>query len=140
MNIVHIAGHLGNDPETRITKTGKKVTTLRVAARVRKGGNNDVTIWWQVSCWGDQFDSMIKFLNKGSAILVIGELDKPEIYTDREGKQQVSMNIRALNLMFSPFGKPAEKTAAVDNNIGESFAAFSTGAQKEVVAEDEIPF
>ncbi len=105
MNFVFIAGHLGADPESRFTSSGKKVTTLRVAARARKGGQ-DVTIWWRVSLWGEQFDKMMPFFKKGSSVMVYGELQKPEIFNDREGKPQVSMDITATSIHFSPFGKP----------------------------------
>ena len=37
MNHTMIAGHLGADPEVRFTSSGQKVTTLRVAARCRRG-------------------------------------------------------------------------------------------------------
>ena len=105
MNFIHIAGHLGADPETRFTSSGKKVTTLRVATRTRKGQNDD-TIWWRVTIWGEQFDKMIPYLKKGSPIIVFGEVHKPEIFNDREGKPQISMEITAYQIQFSPFGKP----------------------------------
>ncbi len=105
MNFIHIAGHLGKDPETRFTQTGTKVTTLTVATNSRKGGQ-DVTIWWKVTIWGDQFEKMLPHMKKGSAVLVFGEMQKPEIFTDREGKPQVSLDIRAVQIQFSPFGKP----------------------------------
>ena len=65
MNFINIAGNLGADPEVRFTSSGKKVTTLRVATKTRKGGN-DETIWYRVTVWGEQFDKMISFLKKGS--------------------------------------------------------------------------
>lgn len=105
MNFINIAGHLGADPEVRYTSSGKKVTTLRVATRARKSGN-DETIWWRVTVWGEQFDKMISYLKKGSPVVVFGELQKPDIFNDREGKPQVSMEITASHLQFSPFGKP----------------------------------
>lgn len=105
MNLIHIAGHLGADPETRFTQSGKKVTTLRVATRTRKAGNDD-TIWWRVTIWGEQFDKMVSHLKKGSAIMVWGEVHKPEIFNDREGKPQVALEITAVHVQFSPFGKP----------------------------------
>ena len=105
MNFINIAGHLGADPEVRFTSSGKKVTTLRVATRTRKGQNDD-TIWWRVTVWGEQFDKMISFLKKGSPVVAFGELHKPEIFNDREGKPQISMEITASLLQFSPFGKP----------------------------------
>lgn len=147
MNFVFIAGHLGADPEVRFTTSGQKVTTLRVAARVRRGGN-DETIWWKVTCWGDQFDRMISFFKKGSSIMVVGDLNKPEIYTNKEGQPQISMSLTAVNLMFSPFGKPNEKEQDKLNNEegkAEAFASFASGQHSkgqgsEEEVEDEIPF
>jgi single-strand DNA-binding protein len=105
MNHTMIAGHLGADPEVRFTSSGQKVTTLRVAARARRSGK-DETIWWRVTIWGEQFDKMIPYFKKGSSIIVMGELNKPEIFTDRDGKPQVSMSLTAYNISFSPFGRP----------------------------------
>jgi len=105
VNFINIAGHLGADPEVRFTSSGKKVTTLRVATRTRKGQNDD-TIWWRVTIWGEQFDKMIPYFKKGSSIVVFGEIQKPEIFNDREGKPQISMEITAVHIQFSPFGKP----------------------------------
>jgi len=156
MNQITIAGHLGADPEVRFTSSGQKVTTLRVAARVRRGAKDD-TIWWKVTVWGEQFDKMIAYLKKGSAIIVVGELNKPEIFTDREGRPQVSMSITALNLLFSPFGKPEHSSSSSSSQEG---AAAAPSANSEMVlagatheqavhgqgkvdtsfTEDEIPF
>lgn len=105
MNFIHIAGHLGADPETRFTQAGKKVTTLRVATNSRKGGQ-DVTVWWRVTIWDEQFKNLIPHLKKGSAVMVFGEVQKPDIFNDREGKPQISLDITATHIQFSPFGKP----------------------------------
>ncbi|HSX38351.1 MAG TPA: single-stranded DNA-binding protein [Chlamydiales bacterium] len=153
MNFIHIAGHLGADPEVRFTSNGKKVTTLRVACRTRKGKNDD-TIWWRVTIWGEQYDKMIPYLKKGSAIMVGGEFHKPEIFTDREGKSQVSLEITAYYIQFSPFGKPGGGTTA-GTSQEEGFSAgvahqFSESAQdpymqgiasmKGSTIDDEVPF
>jgi single-strand DNA-binding protein len=144
MNQLTIAGHLGADPEVRFTSTGQKVTTLRVAARARKG-SKDETIWWKVTVWGEQFDKMISYFKKGSPILVMGELSKPEIFTDREGKPQVSMNITAQNLMFSPFGRPDSSSSegSHDHEMASSpREVLSQGQGKADLSfsDDEIPF
>lgn len=109
MNYIMIAGHLGADPEVRFTSSGKKVTTLRVATNARRG-NTEETIWWRVTIWGEQFDKMIPYFKKGSAVVVFGEMQKPEIFTDRDGKPQISMNLTASHIQFSPFGKPGERS------------------------------
>jgi single-strand DNA-binding protein len=165
VNFTHLAGHLGADPEVRFTSTGKKVTTLRVAARTRKGQTED-TIWWRVTIWGEQYDKMIPYLKKGSAIVVAGELHKPEIFNDREGKPQVSMEITAAYVQFSPFGKPgsasqtdgqpsqqqqqgAPPAASLPNSpfgafqegSSSSYAPGNTaGALKGSTFDDEVPF
>lgn len=104
MNIIQIAGHLGADPEVRFTPSGQKVTTFRIAANSRRGGKDETT-WYRVTVWGDRFDKMMQYLKKGSAVIVIGTLHKPEIYTDKEGRPQVSLEITAEIIQFSPFGK-----------------------------------
>lgn len=105
MIIIEIAGHLGADPETRFTPSGQKVTNLRVATNIRKNGK-DETVWWRVTMWGDRFDKLLPHLKKGSAVIIIGEMtNKPEIYTDREGKSQISLEMTAEIIRFSPFGR-----------------------------------
>ncbi len=160
MNYLTIAGHLGADPEVRFTSSGKKVTTLRVATRTRRA-NADDTIWYRVSVWGDQFDKMMPYLKKGSAIVVFGELQKPEIFTDRDGKPQISLNISASQIQFSPFGKPdrpgqeGQESAAApaapspygmprDNNANPYVSSgIQSGKAPSMTGEtidDEVPF
>ena len=164
MNFLHVAGHLGADPEVRFTASGQKVTVLRIAARLRRKGEDD-TIWWRATIWGEQFDKMISYLKKGSSIIVIGEIEKPHIYNDKAGNPQVSMSMTASNLMFSPFGKSEQKSegqyrapaqtqaqAPVNNSMESAFdtannnSGFSqaTGGSDELKdifpSDEEIPF
>lgn len=152
MNIIHIAGRLGADPEVRFTSSGQKVTTLRVAAKVRRGKKEE-TNWWKVTVWGESFDHMISYLKKGSAIIVIGDMNKPEIFTDREGKPQISLSLTAVDLLFSPFGggKGASgegETSSSSNNTSAAseLASMVTGSgsgEEKAFSEmsgDEVPF
>jgi single-strand DNA-binding protein len=155
MNQTTIAGHLGADPEVRFTSSGQKVTTLRVAARARRGGK-DETIWWKVTIWGEQFDKIIPYFKKGSPIIVVGDLNKPEIFTDREGRPQISMSLTAFNIMFSPFGRPDQGTSGGDHadtgtHSSPSHEMAHAGAQEQAssqgqgkldsgFSDDEIPF
>ena len=153
MNHTTVAGHLGADPEVRFTSGGQKVTTLRVAAKARK----DETIWWKITLWGEQFDKLVSFLKKGSSVVVVGELMKPEVYTDREGKPQVSMNLVAFNVSFSPFGKgksgdgagqngQANQNSYSNENAGGAHGGFEAPAFENSFGggasggDDEIPF
>lgn len=151
MNIVHIAGFLGSDP---IKTKDSKGTIFRVGSKVRKNKMDD-TIWWSVTVWGDQFDGMISYLRKGSAVIIVGNLRKPEIFIDRMGNPQVSMSLTATNIMFSPFGrseKPQETAVkeekselyeekAEPSNDDEEYAGFSQGkAEIPDISDSEVPF
>lgn len=151
MNHVIIAGHLGADPEVRFTSSGEKVTTLRVAARSRRSGKEETTIWWKVTVWREQFDKMMPYFKKGSPIFVMGELNKPEIFTDRAGNPQISMSLTAYNISFSPFGRP-DSAGGSDHKAAApeaSHAAHSESHPESVAqgqgkgvsfSDEEVPF
>lgn len=143
MNHIFIAGHLGSDPEVRFTSSGQKVTTLRVACNARRSGK-DETVWWKVTAWGEQFDKMMPFFKKGSPIMVMGELLKPELFNDKEGKPQISLNITASQLMFSPFGRSDGKQEEKKHEagFGNHFNPMSMiqSSKEQDVQEEEIPF
>ena len=155
MNLVHIAGNLGADVEERFTSGGKKVITLRVATKVRSG-KEDVTVWWRVSIWGDKFDKMLPYLKKGSGVIVVGDMGKPETYVDKEGKTQIALSMTAEIIKFSPFGKPKSEgggessgykapsgrsNSAETPSMNEEMALFGAGSERESgFASDDLPF
>lgn len=142
MSYITIMGHLGTDPETRMTSTGQKVTTLRVATNVRKGGK-DETVWYRVTIWGDRFDKMMTYFKKGSAVIAVGELGKPEIYTDKEGRQQISLEVTADSLRFSPFGKGDKQGEKQEGGYTpKAFAGASTSSNTYAAPDidDGLPF
>lgn len=122
MFIVHIAGNLGRDPETRFTANGQKVTTFTVAVNQRKG-KEDVTVWVRVTIWGDRFDKMVSFLKKGSGVIVTGRMNPPTTYVDKEGRTQVSVEVTAEMVEFNPFGKSdrsAEGQQGIQHNQNQN--------------------
>jgi len=127
MNIVQIAGRLGRDPESRFTPSGQKVTTFTVATNVRKGGKEE-TVWWRVTIWGERFDKLMSYLKKGSAVIVIGEMNKPEIWTDKEGRPQISLDLTAEIVRFSPFGNPERSQ---DQATGQGTQGQTTYGQSQ---------
>jgi single-strand DNA-binding protein len=149
MNFIHVAGHLGADPEVRFTSSNKKVTTLRVAVKTRRGKTQaDNTIWFRVTLWGEQWDKMISYLKKGSPVMAFGELHKPEIFNDRDGKPAISLEITATHLEFSPFGKPGgseEQSPAHHQPAAMSAAPMAPNPYMNAKPEgqtfdDEVPF
>lgn len=153
MNIIQIAGNVGSDPVTRFTPSGQKVTTFTVATNLRKG-ENTVTVWYRVTIWGDRFEKMLTYFKKGSSIIVVGELQKPEIWTDKEGRPQITLEIYAEMLRFSPFGsgnksqeRPQEQSnrqGYPEGGFGEQTFQGGGGYQQQKhepqQEEEELPF
>lgn len=109
MNLIEVIGFVGNDPEERVTPSGKKVVSFRIADNI-KSGDKEETLWWRVTCWGDQFDRILAYIKKGSLIIVHGEFRrKPETYQDREGQTQVSLEITATQIRFAPSSAKADR-------------------------------
>ena len=132
MIITEIAGFLGADAEERFTSTGKRVVSLRVATKVRHN-SQDETVWWKASIWGERYDKMLPYLKKGAAVIVVGEMGKPEIYTARDGSQQVSLSMTAEMVKFSPFGKPQSEAPRSAPTSSENFHNHQ-GSSEELVA------
>lgn len=128
MIFIQIAGHLGQDPETRYTPNGQKVTTMRVATTIKRGGK-EKTVWWKITMWGDRFDRKLTYLKKGSAVIVWGEMGMPDIYQDREGNPQTSFEIIAEHVGFSPFGGGKGERPAGDEEGSEAPAAYASNHQ-----------
>lgn len=104
MNILHLCGFLGADPEERYTPNGQKLWELRLATRSYKNGQ-DETIWWRVTVWGDQWDNMLRHFKKGKPIYLIAEMNKLGTYTDKGGQTQVSYEATARSIHFLPMGE-----------------------------------
>lgn len=104
MNIIEIFGHLGADVETRSTPDGTKVSTLRMATNIRKG-DKETTVWYQITLWGNQWDRLMPHLTKGKGLIIVGELQPPRTYVDKNGMTQVALDVRGEFIRFSPFGR-----------------------------------
>lgn len=132
MNLIEIMGIVGTDPEERTTPSGSKVVSFRIADNIRRGAQGEETIWWRVTVWGDQFDRMMPYIKKGSALIVHGEIrKKPDVYQDREGQTQVSMEVTATQLRFSPFGRSQQQEGSSGQTSATSYGQAAGYATQE---------
>ena len=68
-----VRGVLGRDPDIRATPSGAKVANFSLAVE-RGFGDKAVTDWRSIVAWGSLADFVEKYLKKGKAIYVSGEL------------------------------------------------------------------
>ena len=91
---ITLLGRAGQDTDMRYTPSGKAVASFSLA--VDKGfGDQKKTIWFRVSLWEKQAESAAKLVTKGMVVLVVGELEEPRTYTDKNGDTRVSLEVTA---------------------------------------------
>ena len=108
MNKAIIQGNLGADPETKTFDNGDMVCKLRIATSRKwkdktTGELNEKTTWHQVDVFGKQAESCAKYLSKGRAVLVEGEIDNRKVGEGDDARYYSS--IRADRVHFLGGGK-----------------------------------
>jgi single-strand DNA-binding protein len=137
-------GNLGNDPELRYTPSGQAVTNLSVATNRKWTGNDgqthEETVWFRVSVWGKQAETVNQYLSKGSKVLVEGRLTPdrenggPRVYQAQDGKWRASYEMMADIVRFL-----SSRGEGGSNNFGGAGESSPMVADPGIM-EDEIPF
>ena len=118
LNRVQVIGRLGQDPESRYTPSGKRVTRFSVAANRRwtspDGEVNAATDWFNVECWNGLAEVVDTYLRKGRKVYVEGRLQVERYEKDGQNCQYVK--IVASNVIFldSPAGSDDIKEAELE--------------------------
>ena len=109
-------GNLGNDPEMRYTGSGTAVTHFDLAVNKEwtdsAGERQSRTVWMRVTVWRSLAENCAKYLSKGKRVLVVGELEDPSAYLDKEGNARASNEVTATRVTFlSPLNSGQEEGA-----------------------------
>jgi len=81
-NLLEIIGHLGRDPETRNTSSGKSVTSFSVAVsnnyKDQRTGEwvDKPSTWFKCTIWGDLGEEISNRYFKGDCIRVWGAVGR----------------------------------------------------------------
>jgi single-strand DNA-binding protein len=99
-----IVGNLGRDPEMRYTPSGVPVTDFSVAVSRRwtgqDGQQQEKTVWFRVTAWRRQAELASQYLSKGRQVMVIGEVEEPDVWQDREGNYRSNLQVTARTIQF----------------------------------------
>jgi single-strand DNA-binding protein len=103
LNVVHLIGNLGQDPELRNTESGLAVTNLSIATnevyKDAEGERQQRTEWHRIVVFGKQAESCAKFLSKGRRVQVEGRL-RTRRWTDSNGLAREATEIVASKVQF----------------------------------------
>jgi len=143
---ITLIGNLGRDPEMRYTPSGTPVTSFNVAVNRswtgQDGQRQDKTTWFRISAWQRLAETCNQFLTKGQRVLVVGEVEEPSTWTDREGNTRASLEVRARTVRFLNTRAEGEALAAASGQSGGQGGGWGGGgaAGPEPGGEDDIPF
>ena len=140
---ITLVGNLGNDPEMRYTASGVPVTNFNVATSRawtnQEGQRQEKTIWFRVTAWQKQAELASQYLSKGRQVMVVGEMEEPDVWTDREGNQRSSLQVRAFSIKFLGSRADAEAGGFAASQ-GAPAAAGSASGSTPVTNDEDIPF
>lgn len=134
---ITLIGNLGRDPEMRYTPTGVPVTSFTMAVSRnwvgQDGQRQEKTTWFRVTAWRKLAETASQYLTKGSKVLVVGELEDPNAYIDREGQARASLEVTAQTIRFlSTRGEAGSApVGAGGSGVADSGPAMS---------DEDIPF
>ena len=137
---ITLVGNLGGDPEMRQTPSGVPVTNFSVATSRswtgEDGQRQEKTVWFRIAAWERLAETCSQYLAKGRRVLVVGELEEPNVWTDDSGNARASLQVRARSVQFL-------SARAEGNATSEGQAAYGNGQHApspESNGGEDIPF
>jgi single-strand DNA-binding protein len=100
-NLAHVQliGHIGKVSDIIYLPSGNAV--LKFSMAVNTGyDKNKRTTWYNVTMFGKRAESVSKFLAKGNAVMTIGEISMSEWTSEKTGKNGVSLEVIASDIVL----------------------------------------
>ncbi len=106
------------------------------------GQRQEKTVWFRVAAWRGLAETCNQYLTKGQRVLVVGEVEEPNTWTDQEGNTRASLEVTARTVRFLNTRAESEALAGGWGQAGGQGAAVGSGADGGAMAggEEDIPF
>lgn len=149
-NKVILVGRLVADPELKQTQSGVAFTNIIIAVdRKYNKGEEKQADFPTIVAWRNTAEFICKYFQKGSAILIEGEL-QTRSWADQNGNKRFATEVVASDAQFCEAKKNSETNNATQNQnavqgeFGAS-AAYNTGIYpdpnfEELRSDDDLPF
>ncbi len=120
LNRVLIVGNLTRDPELRYTSTGVPVANFKIASNKKykdeAGCSKEDVCFIGIVAWQKLAESCNKYLKKGSAVMVEGEL-RSRFKENDDGTKRNLIEIRAFQIQF--LDKKSETVPVGENLLAD---------------------
>lgn len=131
LNRCQLAGHLGQDPELKMTSKGSAMLSMRVAVTEKwkdgAGQPQERTEWFSVVVWGKKAEWLAKDLSRGAGVFVEGRLQTRSWETD--GTKRYTTEVVADKVMVIA-GRPRGERQREPQQSGEGSGG----------GDDDLPF
>ena len=118
-NTVTVVGNITRDPELRFPPGGAPVASFGLAWNRRDQNGEDVTSFFDVTCWRDLAENVAESLSKGARVVVYGRLDQRS-WENQEGERRSKVEIIADEVAPSLRWATAEVTKNSRDGGGSS--------------------
>lgn len=142
MNRVTLFGNLAADPELKATSGGQSVMKMRIACNERyqdkSGAWQDRTEFVSVTVWGKRAESLHRFLQKGSCVLVEGSLHTSSY--EKNGEKRYSTEVNAKTVLLAGRGGNGESTGERRQQSKPTSESRPQPAPSGDAPPDDMPF
>ena len=138
MQVITIAGNLGNDAELKSSTKGDSFAAFSVA--VSKGKDSPTT-WFRCSLWGKRGESLAQYLTKGAKVTVVGEFQARE--WEKDGKRGTSLEVRVSDIALQGGAQASGSPRREPTSYGPSGNAGRSAPEDPHASfggDDDIPF
>ena len=152
LNKVMLIGHLGSDPEMRVTASGQSVVNFTLATnegfRDSSGNQQERTEWHRIVAWAKLAEICNQYLKKGRQIYIEGRLQTRSWDDPKSGEKRYTTEIVCSDMQM--LGSGREQGAQGDNSGswqqqpsqkgGHQERGEGGGAGQPDTEKDDLPF
>lgn len=147
LNRVILAGHITADPELRQTQSGISVTSFSIAVNreYAKDQEQQKPDYIDIIAWRQNAEFITRYFKKGSAICVIGSLQKRS-WTDQQNQKRYATEVVVDKAMFidsKSDNQPAANGSFIPGTTGyvpDAYAPTAAPKFEEINPDDDLPF
>lgn len=135
MNMVHVSGHIGAEPDFFVFENGKRKVSFSVAlSEYRKDSERNEALWIPCLAWDEVCDRLLRCQEKaklsGRRIIVTGSFVQSKWTDQVSGRKQTKLMVKIL--LFELLSDASQKPYAEQN--------FSSNVQREAAIVDVEEF
>ena len=154
LNKAMLIGHLGTDPEMRVTTSGQSVVNFTIATNENfkdsSGNLQERTEWHRIVAWGKLAEICNQYLKKGRQVYIEGRLQTRSWDDNRTGEKKYTTEIVCTDMQMlgsgrdqgsqgfdsgsSSYQQPPAQNTPIGNDLQEK------GGDSSEQDKDDLPF